>query len=567
MAKQTQNLSIRLLREGTSPEDSFRKSDNIKLERWDKSDQLDMSEDAQIAMGGPPGKVPKWADFLELSDDQKSKLKNRITYGIVFIHARERWFAVSFGTGHFKLDPSKFVQNFGLRVVLNSVDPTQLKSADVHTPDENTISRRLQTSRGSDQSVFEFDHERDIMRGLAGIPKDKSFASRVAGSDTLTIAKKMDASDLVQVCGAAYLLYQRDDYKDRFAWIDYVRHVREDEVIDRLNDKLVDVVQDAIAAGKSDHVHMAFPIIYDPEKLNYMQYKGFRSSSLHSDLDFKGYLEALRDKGVKSYTVDDLQNHSVHEVDDNGKDCGGKWSVYECLVFEAKMDSNTYILSVGRWYQVDGSLAKDVESFFQSILSKSIPTILLPDAEEDENEEKYNKRLASISTDLLCLDRKLITSTDARSPIEVCDFIGKRERQLIHVKNGRSSTSLSHLFNQGMVSARVLNLDGLARDAIRTEIQAVQTETGQKDFEKLIEPSDASHDSSKFTVVFAVITSGDKSTLPFFSLVTFKQTAQVIISMRYNVAFYWINKPKSTSKPKPKAKVRAATSKKLVSHA
>ena len=583
MAKQTQKLSIRLLREGKSPEDSLRKevklSENekateiekttenmivsedkkVRLVRWDKF------ENAQIAVGAPRGNTPKWANFLDLPPKHKPKLNNRMTYGLVFIQARGRWFAVSFGTGHFKLEPSMFEQNFGLRVVLNSVDPDQLKSADVHTPDENTISRRLQTSRGSDQSVFNFDHDRDIMRGLAGAPKNMDFASRVAGSDALTVDKNMDANDLRKVCLDAYALFQKDDYKEKFEWIDYVRHVREKDLIAKLNDKLVEVIQKAIDTGNSNELHMAFPVIYDPEKLNWMQYKGFRSSSLHSDLDFDGYLEALRDHDVKSYTVDDLQNHGVHEVDDSGKDCGGKWSVSDCLVFETKLDDNTYILSIGRWYQVDGILAKEVEDFFQTI-----PLISLPKARENENEVKYNQRLANLRMDdLLCLDRKLITSTDARSPIEICDFLGKGERQLIHVKNGRSSASLSHLFNQGMVSARVLNLDGLARDAIRKKIMAAQTDTGQRDFEKLIQPSKAFHDSSEFTVVFAVITSGDRPTLPFFSLVSFRQTARVIMSMRYKIAFCWIEKPESTSKPKPKRKskprVKSVKAKKLVS--
>ena len=44
----------------------------------------------------------------------------------------------------------------------------------------------------------------DIVRGLAGEPKEVTFASRVAGSDGLTLTKEMDLSDLPQVCIDAF---------------------------------------------------------------------------------------------------------------------------------------------------------------------------------------------------------------------------------------------------------------------------------------------------------------------------------------------------------------------------
>src|SRR5690606_19287466 len=131
----------------------------------------------------------KWATFLGLSSVQKMKLKNSSAMGLIFLKVEERWFAISFGLGHVKIDPAKIEQDFGLKVVLNSVDPKKLRSADVRTPDENTLSRRSQTSRGSDQTAFSIDVERDIVRGLAGQPKDKNFASKVAGSDSLTIER------------------------------------------------------------------------------------------------------------------------------------------------------------------------------------------------------------------------------------------------------------------------------------------------------------------------------------------------------------------------------------------
>ncbi|MCY3615395.1 MAG: TIGR04141 family sporadically distributed protein [Bacteroidetes bacterium] len=148
----TQKLSIRLLKEGLEPEDSLRSGSEVKLKDWSKI------EGAKISHGNMGGhSAPKWANFLDLGDEEKDELRNRTTYGIVFVPTSNRWFAVSFGMGHVKLDSSKFEQNFGLRTVLNAVNPDQIRSVDIRTPDENTLTRRSQTSRASDQTAFNID--------------------------------------------------------------------------------------------------------------------------------------------------------------------------------------------------------------------------------------------------------------------------------------------------------------------------------------------------------------------------------------------------------------------------
>ena len=539
----TQKLSIRLLRDGLAPADAVR--DGVELTPWDKL------EGALISLATLGGGAPKWARFLELSEDEKSKIFNHTAFGLVFVQASGRWFAMSFGMGHVKLDPAAFEQDFGLRVVLNAVDPKQLKSADVRTPDENTLSRRTQTSRGSDQTAFAIDIERDLVRGLAGTPKDAGFGSYVAGTDGLTLNRKLEIADLAQACADAYAIYQKTDYKTDFGWIDQIRHIREQELIDKLDAKLVEALAKAVDEGETDGIHLAFPVIYDPEKSSLIRYKGFRSWQLYADLDLPGYLDALKEREKAGYSDEDLRNHTVHEVDDDGHDCGGKWKLRECIVFETELDGSTYVFSGGRWYQIDQNLAKEVQEFFDATSKVDMPA-----AEADETEETYNKRVAGLNVDMICLDRRLIKPTGAASHIEACDFLG-RERQLIHVKDKTSSSRLSHLFSQGTVSARVLATDPPSRDSVRNEVIAVQAETGQTGYEDIIPSSGADFARNDFTVVYGVIVASEKPKLPFFSLVSFRHAARELHVLGYKWAFAWIEKPKSGAKAKAKRSKKA----------
>lgn len=529
MTDNIQKLSIRLLKDGVEPADALR--EGVDLEDWPKI------EGAKIALDTMGGNPPKWSGFLGLSADQKKKVWNNTAFGLVFLQTSGRWFAVSFGMGHVKLDPSKFEQDFGLRVVLNSVDEEQLKSADVRTPDENTLSRRSQTSRGSDQTAFAIDVERDIIRGLAGTPKDKVFATRVAGSDALSMDRRLKVADLPKACADALSVYAKDDYKNHFGWVDQIKHVREADLLEKLDAAAAAKLEAVIGGADPDGLHLAFPIIYDPEKGASIRYKGFRSKLVFPDLDLSGYLSALQEQGVTSFTADDLRKHAVHEVDDEGKDCGKSWKIGECLVLEAEVDGHTYVLSGGRWYQVAQDYAQELVKFFDEL-----PREELPDALPDENEEKYNRRLKNDVLELLCLDRKLIKPTGWTTTVEACDFLDKDSR-IIHVKDKTSSSRLSHLFNQGTVSGRILIVDGAARDLVRGKISEVEAETGQADFVEIIPTAASNFQSRGYTIVYAVIGTGDVPKLPFFSLVTLRQAVRDLKALGYKAAFAWIKKP------------------------
>ena len=529
MALRTQRLSIRLLKRGVDPHEALR--GDIQLR------PLETLDGALTAFGTLGGSPPKWAEFLELTDGQKRELKNKLPYGLVFVRAVRRWFAVSFGIMHVKLDPLQFEERFGLRVVLNSVDPERIRSADLRTPDENTLSRRSQTSRGSRQEAFSIDIERDIVQGLAGVPKDPDFATRVAGSDALAMDKKMDLRMLQSTCAAAYRMSRRSDYKTHFAWIDHVRHVRSKELTSELEQKAVEELDRALTSGVPGDLGLAFPVVYNPESTKFIRYRRFGSRELYTDLEIWGYLDAMRKQGLHSYTDGQFLSHTIHEVDDAGRNAGAQWKISECLVFEATHKGKVYVLSAGHWYEIDATLASSVATFFSNI--PEYPG--MPPAQSDDNEVTYNARVRDHSMDLLCLDRRMIKPSGARTPIEVCDFLSK-SHDLIHVKDRTSSSRLSHLFNQGTVSSRVLITDGPARDLLRREIRRVAAKSGLAGFSNLVPGRNKDFDPRKFTVVYAVLGTGNSPRLPFFSLVTLRQAVTEIRALGYQCAFAWIAK-------------------------
>ncbi|MBK9589344.1 MAG: TIGR04141 family sporadically distributed protein [Sphingomonadales bacterium] len=69
----------------------------------------------------------------------------------------------------------------------------------------------------------------------------------------------------------------------------------------------------------------------------------------------------------------------------------------------------------------------------------------------------YNQDVAKELAGSFCMDADLITHGGGHSKIEFCDVI-TAEKAFLHVKRYSGSAQLSHLFSQGVVSARAVGL-------------------------------------------------------------------------------------------------------------
>ena len=299
--------------------------------------------------------------------------------------------------------------------------------------------RRSQTSLGANQADFYIEKERDIIKGIEGKPSSGDFASRVSGSDTLTITKKVTLKDLSSVCSECLRLYTSRKYKNHFDWIDKIRHIRDKQCIKYLNEKLVGEVNSALKSKRfSDHgLHLIYPTMYDPESVIKIVYKGFRCSNEHNDLTIEGYLKDLDSKHISTYTLGNLENHSAHEVDQNGNPIR-HWKIGKCLMYEvdiqddeSNLEEGKYMLLDGVWYKVDAEFSNKLDRSFNSCV---VDNYYLPLAKKGYNEKRYNEYLKSSDDypDFLCLDGCLVKPTDAMDRIEVCDFYPQTWRPNLH---------------------------------------------------------------------------------------------------------------------------------------
>jgi hypothetical protein len=306
-------------------------------------------------------------------------------------------------------------------------------------------------------------------------------------------------------------------------------------------------------------LHIALPDVLDPEKRIEIGYYGLglRSGAkpAHSELTIEDYIAEL-EVGDFSQIADMAAlraSHEVRAIVDGEGDKKRKRKIYDCFVFEVEHKGTIYVLFGGEWFAIDKAFHLSVEAGFLRLVSKT-PFVL---STSKANEREFIAELDG-QKNLLNMDQvKLNPAGMGGASLEPCDFLST-DRQFIHLKDGHGSAPISHLWNQGVVSAEAFIRDEKFRKDFRAAAQRRQKKSKKSGFEKLLPDGRSKPVPSDFTVVYGVMRSRYMKSgtlgLPFFSKISLRAIADRIELMGYKVEVHLIEKLTATAAHKPVAK-------------
>jgi uncharacterized protein (TIGR04141 family) len=482
---------------------------------------------------------PLWKDFLlEGTDDPLNNLDNLHQSVLVMLKPKKkkRIIAIVFGYARALLKPSCYELDFGLKVVMNVVDPDKLRCLDASNFEEIPVLTKKQASRVSALEMFDVDQESDMLQSLVGTPKEKLADGKepllgkvIAGSSALSLRVGIYFKGLGDLSAELLDYYARDDYKTHgFEWVDHLKSVKDKDLIATLDDALLA----ALKAKDTDHVSMA-----PPEIIEWEDYEGIRIGSSQKATPFEFAIEDFYSqvKNIYKWDVDRLTSIPINLVQRTEAKAGKRFPLYRCLIFEHLLGAVRYVFTGGGWFNIDQDFTKKVTKFISSLHEANL---VMPDYDGsvDKSEGDYTIRTCRANKDFALMDKKLVLPTNARTRVEVCDIFTKA-RQLVHIKPYKGSSTLSHLFSQGAVSADLFQLDGGFRDQTRKEIESTN-----KGLANLIPTGSGQVDITSFEVVFAIIKKRTASktawqtSLPFFAQLNLMQVAQRLQVKSYKVA-------------------------------
>lgn len=492
---------------------------------------------------------PSWVDFLgEISPAARDELRTQSCSAILFVETQKpakRLFAICFGQGHHALEDGAAESGFGLKVTLNLVSRDRLRVIDSAQLDSTVMQRRTQSSRNADLGAFEINTDRELVRLASGTPKSSDFAKALTGRDALKFRANLAPSRIVAQCERALEIYGDISYRRDFAFIDHVQPVTGKKLIETL-DKLIFQELKDLVEGKNSDLHLAIPDILGPDNSLEIGYFGLGlSASKHSylELAIEDYVAALA--SGKFSAIKDMKalksSHEIRVMKNGRSDNAHRRKLYRCFVYEAAIAKDNYVLFDGLWYRIDAGFQTEVEQAFQRLKKPSfLPTTTA------KNEKLLIADLVANHASLLCLDQTRSNPAGAPSAkIEACDFLSLK-REMIHLKDGHSSSPLSHLWNQALVSAESFVRDGKFRSDFRRAVTKREIKYQKNGFLALIPDGRTRPTPSQFKVIYGVMRHAGKRSktvdLPFFSKVALRAAAERIELMGFEVELHLIEK-------------------------
>ncbi|PYD05227.1 hypothetical protein DND90_15850 [Pseudomonas syringae pv. maculicola] len=113
-------------------------------------------------------KKPNWSDIAdEIAGQTVTDIGNKSSSAVLFIRVDNDVFAIAFGYGRHLINLSFFVQDFGLKTALNTLDHESLRSVDIHTLDDQPVQKKSQATRDSEISVFGIDISKETLKKVS----------------------------------------------------------------------------------------------------------------------------------------------------------------------------------------------------------------------------------------------------------------------------------------------------------------------------------------------------------------------------------------------------------------
>lgn len=521
----SRSLTIYLIKSGRGPESIIRPEAPIKARH---KITLGGGHSGELYIRWAPSRVPKWAGLFEGYIEGAELGQVSSPGAVLLLEIKDRVFAVTFGQGRYLLEQDSWEERFGLRVTLNSIGENQIRSIDKHTFDALTRHTREQTSRDARVQDFGFDVEQDLLKAVTGKPKEEIDGLRLSGRDALVAVVKVRLTELPELLSHYYDKYLDTTYKQKFPWVDQLVDVSDSRLKQQLDEQLIKL----ICSKNQVSCWLAVPEIIDWSRVSGFRYSNSKREPERYDIHLSTFLGCLND--ASSCSIKTLKQRKVFCI---GEDDSllAQWSVYRCVNCELDHQGELFLLSNAKWYRIDRDFVTRINEAFDAIPRSDIDLPLYA----DDSEQAYNCRICKENPGKFTLmDRKNISYGDGYSKIEFCDLYGG-EGEIIHVKRYGGSSSLSHLFAQGVVSGEVFQASGEFRGLVDKHLPP----------KFKLEDPEKRPSVGQYRVTFAVISrSSGNLTLPFFSKLNLRHAVRRLEAFGYRVALSKISVSEEVSK-------------------
>lgn len=498
---ESNKLSIYLIK------DEFSNDDKVILKN--SPDPLTTVDGLGVAYYCPSQTVtPKWVSSFFCNQIDKNNIftsnARAVLIARVKIDEELKTFAITMGQGKHMLANDVIEDDFGLKIVLNTIEPNSLRRINKINIGGNQKTSNEQLPLASDIDDFGFDIDRDLIGTVTGYSNDDTLATGIlTGGELFSLTAPVDITNLKEFLGKAYRRYRSTSYRNNFGWIDHIKKVKDSRIITALETEIIRLINE-----ESPTIWMAVPDVISWENIVGFKYNG---KELYTDIYIKTVTDSFRN-GLTSF--EQLKQKTIFAIDaQDGVSTYLSWQAHKCLYGEIEYGGKAYCINNGRWFCVDKDFVSMVNNAYEQI---AISNMTFLDCTKKHNSENaYSKDFVSTDEEnLLCMDKQNISYGGGQSKVELCDIL-TTDNTYIHIKPYSGSATLSHLFNQAVVSAELVLGDSEFRAKANIKIKEL---TNNQSFQIT--------EGNRPNVILGIISEKDveRPQIPFFSKVALRYT-------------------------------------------
>ncbi|MFZ3559825.1 DUF6119 family protein [Streptomyces sp. BH055] len=472
-----------LLREDiTSPQEAFRVQyrSNGRSPLQELASTAGAPEGCKAFFASKTDGEPPWARSLSQTFPKLESVRSLSHRLVILLPVGDRTFAVCFGYGSSTLDWSHVEANFGLRFASRSYNTLALNEIRSRRIDPSARTQSVQIPNRTSLRDFDIELEGEFVRRVVGeldAGVEDSELGAVVATDSVAFKVETDLYQVQRILGRMLETVSRNDVREDLRFIDSLEPLRsKDELTTELEKLLTVHLFDTRATRQSTPQDEAVAGL-DPYLLSFAPPDDLTIENVHAIRvkhgDDLGYMQEMRIDSLleatspfrKSFGRSALKDIKVMAVDSDGNPASHETPLKNWLIFEAGSEEKRYLLTLGKWFALAESYARQLDDDLSGIEDVT-EHLALGDWDIERHKEKddanrsgetrFNAEVSRGREDLVCLDTDTMSSLGRQ--IEACDIF-HAGGYLIHVKKYTDSQTLSHLFSQGYVAAQTLTAD------------------------------------------------------------------------------------------------------------
>jgi len=498
---------------------------------------------------------PRWLKAFHKKiwgkDDIFEQMSRTNSEGLsIFIPLKEEdatyLFVINYGTGRFNIKKEMIDKTFGIYTSQQIIQKSKakIKNAQSRVLEQNPVNKSRMFGKDADADDFFLSMEdNEVVRELnITINDPEDFSNMIGKYSSLNVKFLFDESNMpclgflsskLKILLNIYKSITDEEIKKLFKGLKPLYDESTQDLCGKLEKEL---------ANKTDNFFLfEAEIDFEYGLVSGFKYKfnNGNESELYSKLSIDDYLSKK-----SSPKIDDLEKDMIILLDEDGKEIK-EWSIMECLYGEMSHNGKMYILSYGDWFEIGKEKFERIKSNIKSVEDQSFnvsdsvrkatrnaveeykKTPIYESSKKIPRERLFNEKLCGeLSGEFFDQIDKQISLYEDK--FEVCDIFLPKNKEFIHSKIKKGSQSLSHLFNQGYVSA-----SSFAKFSDRFT---------EKANEKIINLNNRIESQSRgYAIRYLIINESSSNRLPFFSKMTLDDKITTLRAEGFDVKLTWVN--------------------------